>query len=145
MSNKEQTRESVQTPVIASASKRIGIVGHGNIDTVSLAAAIALGKSKGVEISIVQSKPADVVINGIGWNEKPKNQTSGKMSKLISMIAAFQCFDNGMFGSGYTRKLPQGINIIKEYGLIELKQSKLSKWERDAVVSLFERNFQRAE
>lgn len=147
MKNEQQNENEQlrQTPVIGSASKRIGVVGIGNMETTSLAAAIALAKSKGVELSVVRSKPADVVINGVGWNEKPKAQTSGRMAGLISMLAAFQCFDNAMFGSGYTRSLPQGINIIKEYGLIELKQSKLSKWERDAVVSVFERNFQRAE
>jgi hypothetical protein len=103
---------------------------------------IAIAKNMDSEIQVVQKKPADVIINGVGWNEKPKRQTSGRMSGIISMLAAFQCFDSAMFGNSYSRSLPKGINIIKEFGLIELKQSKLSRWERDAVVSVFKRSFQ---
>lgn len=32
------------------------------------------------------------------------------------------------------RKLPDNIDIVREYELIQKRQSKLSKWERDAVV-----------
>lgn len=139
----EQLRENA---VIDSASKRIGIVGHGNIGHVALIEAIEATKRNENVIHIVQKKPADIVINGNGWNEKPKKQMSGRMSSLISMLASFQCFDSSMYyGNSYNRSLPKGINIIQEYGLIELKQSKLLKWERDAVILLFERNFERAD
>lgn len=37
----------------------------------------------------------------------------------------------------YTRKLDAHIDIIKEFGLINKKQSKLSKWERDEVINSF--------
>ncbi len=46
-------------------------------------------------------------------------------------------------GSQYNRELPNDTDIIKEYGLIQKKQSKLSKWERDMVVRIFERNYYR--
>lgn len=36
------------------------------------------------------------------------------------------------------RKLPDNIDIVREYELIQKKQSKLSKWERDAVVHIVE-------
>jgi len=53
---------------------------------------------------------------------------------------------NDLYGYGesrYERKLPEGTDIIKEYGLIKNKQSKLSKWERDMVVRIFEKNYYR--
>ena len=53
---------------------------------------------------------------------------------------------NDLYGYGesrYERKLPEGTDIVKEYGLIQNKQSKLSKWERDMVVRIFEKNYYR--
>lgn len=139
-------KAEAKTDVIASASPNIVIIGHGSIGHVALIEAIENSKRKENLIHIVQKKPADVIINGIGWNEKPKKQISGRMSSLISMLASFECFDSSMYyGNSYNRSLPKGINVIQEYGLIELKQSKLSKWERDAVKLLFERTFERAD
>jgi len=41
----------------------------------------------------------------------------------------------------HERKLPKGTDIIKEFALIQTKQSSLSKWERDEVVRIFEHNY----
>lgn len=50
----------------------------------------------------------------------------------------------GYYGEGgYNRKLPDGINIVTEYGLIQQKKSRLSKWERDAVEITFKRTYRR--
>lgn len=70
-------------------------------------------------------------------------------SKVAAMLAAtamvYSPFMDSIYGTGstYNRKLSSGIDIVKEYGLIMQKKSKLSKWERDTVTRIFEQNFQR--
>lgn len=70
-------------------------------------------------------------------------------SKVAAMLAAtammYSPFMDTLYetGSTYKRKLSSDIDIVKEYGLIMQKKSKLSKWERDAVTRIFEQNFQR--
>ena len=70
-------------------------------------------------------------------------------SKVAAMLAAtalvYSPFMDSIYGTGstYNRKLSSDIDIVKEYGLIMQKKSKLSKWERDTVTRIFEQNFQR--
>jgi hypothetical protein len=45
--------------------------------------------------------------------------------------------------SKYTRKLSNDIDIINEYRLIQLKQSNLTKWERESVIHIFEKRFKK--
>jgi hypothetical protein len=44
-------------------------------------------------------------------------------------------------GNNTPRTLPSHIDIVTEYGLIELKQSKLTKWERDEVIRVFNKTY----
>jgi len=46
-------------------------------------------------------------------------------------------------GEKYERTLPKDINIVEEYKLIKHKQCKLSKWERETVVKIFENNYRK--
>lgn len=72
-----------------------------------------------------------VTVNGVVYAPIVKKQMDNNI---------FSLSDNT---DNYERKLSNDIDIITEYGLIQLKQSKLSKWERNVVVDTFERNFKR--
>lgn len=87
-------------------------------------------KEKGVDVALVDSiEPKNTfVLNNLRYARKPQPQSS--------------FFDmNFDYNSKYERKLSKDIDIIKEYGLIQEKKSKLSKWERDAVVKSFESEY----
>jgi len=93
-------------------------------------------------------------VNGVKYapikSERRKhNHINSKMNTFMTaatMIYAPYMADIYYFGqSSYTRKLPEGTDIIKEYGLIQNKKSSLSKWERGVVVSIFERNFSKVD
>lgn len=132
--------------VSSSASKRVAIIGHVNHGKTTLTSAIEVAlKARKETIIVVQKKKPDITINGIGWNAKQDTKKVGNISSIVSFLATFNCFDSNVFGNSYQRNLPKGLDIIKEYGLIELKQSKLSKWERERVISIFEKNFERAD
>lgn len=71
-------------------------------------------------------------------SSKKSNFTSMAMS--IAAIAAMMSAE--MYGvNTYVRKLRPNIDVVKEFGLIELKQSSLSKWERDEVVRIFNKHY----
>jgi hypothetical protein len=91
-------------------------------------------------------------VNGIRYTpikveQSTTKRTSPKLVGIMAMAAlvyAPYMFAMGGYGEDeYVRKLPEGTDIVKEYGLIQLKQSKLSKWERETVVRIFEANFRR--
>ena len=44
----------------------------------------------------------------------------------------------------YKRTLPKEIDVVKEYELIKLKQSKMCRWDRDEVVRLLEEDYKLA-
>lgn len=66
-----------------------------------------------------------VYVNGEKYEEKPRLLKSN--SPLL-----FEDYHNS-----YKRKLPDDIDIIKEYEFIIRKESKLTKWMRDEVVRIF--------
>lgn len=88
-------------------------------------------------------------LNGIRYIPIEKeNSTKKSKSELIAMMIHYMSvpFSIPYGGSNnYERKLPRGTNIIQEYGLIQLKKSKLSKWERNEVEFIFESNFKKYE
>lgn len=101
---------------------------------------------KTMDIDLVDNSTFEV--NGVRYkpiDREPKiRKRAAKLNSFMataSMLAPLAQLD---FGSRYNRKLPQGTDIIKEYGLIQNKKSKLSRWERDTVVSIFEYNYCRA-
>lgn len=74
-------------------------------------------------------------------HEQKKGYSGKNASWLLASMAmmAYTPIYNG--SSDYTRKLPNNIDIIEEFKLIQKKQSKLSKWERNEVERIFYNNF----
>lgn len=71
-------------------------------------------------------------INGIKY--KPKEEVS------ISDIRANMMAESlGM----YVRRLNNEIDIVKEFGLIQVRKSKLSRWERLAVARRFNSEYEK--
>ena len=127
----------------------IGHVGHGKSVAESL-------KHKGVYVVIVDAKQIEhnesFDLNGVKYapikTERRKHKHySSKLGGILAMASMiYMPYMNDLYGYGesrYERKLSVGTDIVKEYGLIQNKQSKLSKWERDMVVRIFERNYYR--
>lgn len=84
-------------------------------------------------------------INGIKYapieDNKPKKSNS-YYHTLAAKYAPLVVAHSVIAGKSYCqRQLDKDIDIIKEYGLIQLKKSKLSRWERDEVIKIFECNF----
>jgi len=77
-------------------------------------------------------------INGERYSEieHPTSRRTPKMLMMASMMMAM----SGIGGSNYSRPMPQ-VNLVEEYKLILEKKSKLSRWERDMVVSQFKRKY----
>lgn len=89
-------------------------------------------------------------INGNIYQEIPKevsvkNKHSG--SKMMSMLYPYAMLASMMYGGNQSQKAPKEVvcNIIEEFGLIELKKSKLSKSDRDWVVWKFNRHFKKVD
>lgn len=94
------------------------------------------------EINGVRYKPVESEVRKHKSNKKYLNSRMLGIMGLASMIYA--PYMNDMYsglGRSYQRQLPEGTDIVKEFGLIQQKKSKLSKWERDTVVHIFRRNF----
>jgi len=91
-------------------------------------------------------------LNGVKYapiktEQRKHKHVSSKLGGIMAMASMiYMPYMNDLYGYGksrYERKLPDGTDIVKEYGLIQNKQSKLSKWERDMVVRIFEKNYYR--
>jgi hypothetical protein len=90
-------------------------------------------------------------VNGVRYARIKKEEPSPKKktdAKLASWMVAAQAIYaphvlDSMIDSELKKAdvLPEGTNIIEEYGLIQLKKSRLSKRQRDQVVHTFERNY----
>lgn len=132
----------------------IGIIGHTGIGVTTTIHAM---KNKNLDVIIVDNdtEPDNCfILNGIKYApikpHKSKNHStqSKKMSLLLSMGAMMYnpyILNAPDIYDRYYRELPKGIDIIKEYGLIQQKLSSLSRWERDTVVRIFEKNFYRVD
>jgi hypothetical protein len=131
--------------------KRIGIighVGHGKNDVVQEL------KNKGVDVVVIDNIEPDesFYLNGVKYapiktEQRKHKHVSSKLGGIMTMASMiYMPYMNDLYGYGesqYERKLPDGTDIVKEYGLIQNKRSKLSKWERDMVVKIFEKNYYR--
>ena len=73
-----------------------------------------------------------ITINGTSYTEREQPKPSRSSSKLLMMAAAF----GGMGMDFKTRQRPN-VNLEEEFELIQNKQSKLSKSDREWVVSTF--------
>jgi hypothetical protein len=132
---------------------KTGIIG---MDGSGKAVAEAL-KNKGVDVIIVdepnsRSYDESFDLNGVKYapiktEQRKHKHVSSKLGGIMAMASMiYMPYMNDLYGYGesrYERKLPDGTDIVKEYGLIQNKQSKLSKWERDMVVRIFEKNYYR--
>lgn len=128
--------------------KTIGIIGSGDVGK----AAIEALKENGINVVVIDSVEQDESfdLNGVRYAPIKKERRKHKhvQSKLGGFMAAasmiYLPYMMDMYGENkYERKLPDGTDVVKEYGLIQKKQSKLSKWERDTVVLIFEKNYYR--
>ncbi len=90
-------------------------------------------KERGITINGVQYEPVE--------NEVTKSY-SKHMSKIALMAMAMGGYD-GYNNNRAERKLPSGINIEHEFELIQQKQSKLSRWERNLVESIFNKKYKK--
>jgi hypothetical protein len=79
-----------------------------------------------------------ITVNGINYIEREQEKPSKKFQDFMMINALVGINLDNLIK---TRKLPENIDIIKEYGLIELKQSKLSSVERRLVVFEFEKKY----
>lgn len=84
----------------------------------------------------------EIEINGLKYRQKKQNnqQTAikSKMAVMITGIAAKYGLNT------YQRERPK-VNIIDEFKLIQEKKSKLSRNDREWVISQFNRNFELVE
>lgn len=81
-----------------------------------------------------------IEINGIKYqqNEPEKRSRAGsRMLALSSMMLAM----SGVGMPSFSERKRPSVDIVKEYGLIQLKQSNLSRNDRDWVVYQFERHY----
>ena len=121
--------------------KDIIVIGHHDLGRTTL-----LENIKHEIILIDDSNPMETVnINGVNYEKIELNRNSNRaysrIVQIAAMAASFGAMD--MYGNQYERKLPEGINIVKEFELIQQKKSRLSKWERDAVEVVFNRNYKK--
>jgi len=82
-----------------------------------------------------------IEINGIAYEEIPQEQPKkmGKtLSKLMLMASFFELHDPYSPRRTASKPLPTN-DIVKEFELIQLKKSSLSRSERDRVVFAFNR------
>lgn len=129
---------------------KIGIIGMGGTEKI---VAEAL-KDKGIDVIIIDetnthTHDKSFELNGVRYAPIKPNPVHKHVSSKLGGIMAmgsmvYLPYVNDLYGEGkYTRKLPEGTDILKEYGLIQNKQSKLSKWDRDMVVAIFEKQYYR--
>jgi hypothetical protein len=82
-----------------------------------------------------------IVVNGIKYVPKQKSNKRNFVTNNIYHKTFLDLHIDNYLKDNYTRSLSKDIDIIKEYGLIQNKQSNLSRWERDMVVYVFEKTY----
>jgi len=79
-------------------------------------------------------------INGIEYEEIPRNQVVSKTGRMALMLAGFAAMGY-MGSSAKSQDILKGIDIVKEFELIQQKKSKQTKRVRDAVIYAFNKSF----
>ena len=133
--------------------KTIGIIGHVGHGKNTVVQAL---KDKGVDVIVVNANEIEhdeiFILNCVKYapiktERRKQKHYSSKLGGILAMASMmYMPYMNDLYGGGktpYERKLTEGTDIVKEYGLVQNKQSKLSKWERDMVVRIFEKNYYR--
>lgn len=99
----------------------------------------------------------NVEVNGVEYTliakpkRKPEKSPEDMSSMEQMMIQMYQMLMFGEEGLGHlmygkpkcVRKLPESVDVVEEYGKVQLKQSKLCRWDRDEVVRLFEATYKK--
>jgi len=84
-----------------------------------------------------------VEVNGKLYQKRERKTPSYLKSRsvltVMAMVSLFGVQGSCVGGGGGERP---NVDIVKEYGLIELKKSNLSRSQRDWVVSQFKRNYE---
>ena len=78
-----------------------------------------------------------ITINGINYELKEQPIQSRRSGKLLMMAAAMGAMN---YGNTYFRERPQ-VDLEHEFELIQNKQSKLSRNDREWVVATFNRKY----
>ena len=154
MENKNHDKE-IEDKIVSSLTKQT------KRPTVSVVGSGLTGKlvprllDAGINVIVVNSeKQHTFSLNGKTYEIKDnsiKKQVENNLfnftfetyyNAAMSLINSLQRFE---YERHYRRSLNDDVNIIIEYGLIETKQSKLSRWERAEVVRIFEQTFKLVE
>lgn len=78
-----------------------------------------------------------IIVNGESYikREDKKRNIPKSVAKAMILAEMFGSYDG--YGKKYERKLPDGIDLIKEFEFVLQRKSKLSKWNRDEVTRQF--------
>lgn len=117
------------------------IIGHSAIGRTCSAYKDFVGKNQVILIDPHSELPVDdktISINGVLYSPVEVKNESNYSRRYIPSTA----FDDP-FNHKVGRKLKTDINIVKEFELIQLKQSKLSVWERTKVVEEFYKQYKK--
>ena len=89
-----------------------------------------------------------VEVNGIKYSKIEKTPNKYVNKRILPILGIMGMFGGFKYGSrqGSDGGVPdKKIDIVKEYGLIQLKKSDLSRSQREWVVWTFEKNYQKVE
>jgi hypothetical protein len=85
----------------------------------------------------------EIKINGIKYRQKvnPESKESKALIDITTMIA-MGFYPMYQHNKTKTKSKPLKFNIVKEYELIQLKKSNLSRSQRETIVFEFEKEFE---
>lgn len=127
---------------------KIGIVGHIGLGGSGLKEAIvnAANNNNGIIVINDYKEPAyDLEISGTKYKRIEKQKSYPRYAELSEILHSdiYELYINELsYLASNTEKLPMPkVDIVSEFTLIQNKASKLSKRERDWVVSQFNKQF----
>lgn len=85
-----------------------------------------------------------IEINGVSYqrNEVPEKEPRGNSRMFNWLVASMAAYEfTSHHGLGVPIKSMPDVNIESEFELIQNKQSKLSRTERDWVIQVFNQNY----
>lgn len=83
-----------------------------------------------------------ITINGKNYEQKEVQQKKSNLSPKMNMLMMMaMAFSGNSFGGTVKAKGECNVDIVKEFGLIQLKKSNLSRSQRDLVVFQFNKHF----
>ncbi len=128
--------------------KNILIVGHARTGSIALSIA-EVTSSEVVHIvgAPISDMDSTVLVNGVLYEEiSPTKKEQPKQFWELQneyLKAAHESLESFAFDKPKKKTYSSKIDIVKEFGLIQLKKSNLSKSERDYVVSRFNNKYKK--